>query len=122
MGRYRGDDATGFQSPAQDYVEAVVDLAEMLDLRRPEMYAVRVVGKELRGRGIEDGDILIANAAGEPEPGKVCIAFMHGEAILATLHREGSGWWLGPSSREPVEVQDDVEVWAIVQALVRSPV
>jgi DNA polymerase V len=122
MAGYRGDDTTGFQSPAQDYVESVVDLAALLDLRRPEMYAVRVVGQELRGRGIEDGDILIANAAGAPASGKVCIAFLHGEAILATLHREGDGWWLRPSHKAPVEISDEVEVWAIVKALVRSPI
>lgn len=31
----RGDDTTGFQSPAQDYVEDVVDLTTLPDLRRP---------------------------------------------------------------------------------------
>ena len=70
MIQYRGDQTTGFQSPAQDYVEGVVDLAGMLDLRRPNRYPVRVKGQALRERGIHHGDILIADAAAEPRSGK----------------------------------------------------
>ena len=33
---YRGVETTGFQSPAQDHIEPVIDLAAMLDLRRPQ--------------------------------------------------------------------------------------
>lgn len=38
---YQGDETTGFQSPAQDYVEAVIDLPAILDLRQPGIYPVR---------------------------------------------------------------------------------
>ncbi|MDZ4364890.1 LexA family protein [Brevundimonas sp.] len=119
MGTYQGDDTTGFQSPAQDYIEPVVDLAKLLDLRRPGLYPVRVVGHELRARGIHAGDILIANAAAEPVSGKVCVAFLKGEVMLATLTLRDESWWLKASSGEPVEVADDIEIWAIISALVR---
>lgn len=119
---YKGDETTGFQSPAQDYIEPVVDLARLLDLRRPGLYPVRVIGHELRARGIHHGDILIANAADEPAAGKVCVAFLHGEVILATLIREEESWWLKPAARAPVEVTDEVEVWAIIKSLVRMKV
>ena len=122
MGSYRGDETTGFQSPAQDYVEPAIDLAAILNLREPGIYPVRVVGQELRGRGIHAGDILIANAAADPIPGKVCVAILHGEVILATLIRKDGGWWLAPSVGEPKPVSDDVEVWAIIKALVRLKV
>lgn len=119
MGNYQGDDTTGFQSPAQDYIEPVIDLARILDLRRPGLYPVRVVGQELRARGIHAGDILIANADSEPVDGKVCVALLHGEFILATLIRDGEEWWLRPSLGSPVPVSDDVEICAIIKALVR---
>jgi len=45
-----------------------------MDLRRPSRYPVRVVGDALEVRGIYHGDILVADAAGEPKAGKVCIA------------------------------------------------
>src|SRR3989344_6639169 len=53
---YRGDETTVFQSPAQDHVESVPDLADLLELRRPQRYAVRVKGEGLRKRGIHGGD------------------------------------------------------------------
>ena len=67
MNEYRGDNTTGFQSPAQDYVEPVIDLAAKLELGRPHIYAVRVVGQALAARGILDGDVLVTNAAADPK-------------------------------------------------------
>lgn len=119
---YQGDETTGFQSPAQDYVEGVVDLAALLDLRRPNLYPVRVVGQALKDRGIQHGDILIVDAAATPESGRVCVAMMKGEVILATLRRRGDGWQLRPAEGDPVQVDEDVEVWAIVRSLVRTAV
>jgi DNA polymerase V len=120
MGGYHGDNTTGFQSPAQDYVEDVIDLAAMLDLRRPGCYPVRVTGQALASRGIRDGDILVADAAAEPKPGKVCVAMVGGDVILATLTKRDEEWVLVPSSGIIITIADDVEVWAIVQALVRT--
>lgn len=120
MSTYRGDDTTGFQSPAQDYVEDTVDLAAVLDLRRPGRYPVRVKGQALASRGIRDGDILVADAAADPKPGKVCVAMVGGDVILATLTQKHGQWVLQPSSGAIITVADDVEVWAIVEALVRT--
>lgn len=122
MADYKGDETTGFQSPAQDYIEGVVDLAAILDLRRPGRYPVRVKGQALAARGIRDGDILVADAAAEPRPGVVCVAMVGGDVILATLTRTGASWVLAPSSGPIITVAEDVEVWAIVQALVRTAV
>ena len=119
---YRGDNTTGFQSPAQDYVEDALDLAAALDLRRPGRYPVRVKGQALASRGIRDGDILVADAAAEPRPGVVCVAMVGGDVILATLARRDALWVLEPSSGPIVHIEDDVEVWAIVEALVRTKV
>ncbi|MBI1256536.1 MAG: S24 family peptidase [Chloroflexi bacterium] len=122
MGGYNGDDTTGFQSPAQDYIEGVLDLAAVLDLRRPGRYPVRVKGQALAARGIHDGDILVADAAAEPKSGVVCVAMVGGDVILATLSKRDDVWVLKPSSGALITIADDVEVWAIVQALVRTEV
>lgn len=107
---YRGDETTGFQSPAQDHVEAVPDLAELLELRRPQRYAVRVKGDGLRKRGIHSGDILVVNTDGEPRSGKVCVAFVHGDVVLAILTEKDGEWWLQPSNYAPQPISDDTEV------------
>lgn len=117
---YRGDETTGFQSPAQDYIEGVIDLGAILDLRRPGRYPVRVKGHALAARGIRDGDILITDAAAEPQPGKVCVAMVGGDVLLATLTRTGAGWVLRPGSGPVIAMREDIEIWAIVEALVRT--
>jgi DNA polymerase V len=119
---YQGAETTGFQSPAQDYVEQILDLPEMLDLRQPGMYPVRVMGQAFKSRGIHHGDILIANAAADPAPGKVVIAFVNGTVLLAVLKRKGDEWLLLPAQGEPLPVQEDAEIWAVVSALVRLKV
>jgi DNA polymerase V len=122
MSSYQGDKTTGFQSPAQDFVEPVIDLAARLDLRRPGIYPVRVIGQALTERGIRHGDVLVANAAADPRAGKVCVAFVNADVILATLTLKDGSWWLRPSKREPFRLTDDTEIWAIVEALVRFKV
>ena len=43
---YDGGNTTGFASPAGDSLEGPIDLSEILDLRRPNRYPVRVLGKD----------------------------------------------------------------------------
>ena len=119
---YKGAETTGFQSPAQDHVEAVPDLAELLELRRPQRYAVRVKGEGLRKRGIHGGDILVVNTDAEPRTGKVCVAFLLGDVVLAVLSEKDGQWWLEPANNAAQPVSDDTEVWAMVAALVRTDV
>lgn len=121
MKGYSGDETTGFQSPAQDHIEGTIDLAAMLDLRRPSIYPVRVKGEGLRSRGIRHGDVLVVNAAADPQQGKVCVAILDGDVILATLMLKDGNWWLNTRRCErPIE--GDTEIWAIVEALVRFKV
>lgn len=42
---YDGSNTTGFVSPASDSLEDPIDLSEILDLRRPHRYPVRVKGE-----------------------------------------------------------------------------
>ena len=119
---YDGTNTTGFVSPAGDALEGVVDLSAVLDLRRPHRYAVRAAG-DLPERGIQHGDVLIADTDRPPAAGRVCVAFVHGSSVIATLvRRDGGAWWLRFARRAAVPVDGDVEVWAIVCALVRTRV
>ena len=119
----RGNDRA-FKSPAQDYIEELIDLGRILDLRKPGIYPVRVKGQAMLERGIRDGDILIANTALRPAHGKVAVAILQGSFRLATLeHRARRMVPASPSdAKEALPVSDDAEVWAIVAGLVRETV
>ena len=121
---YNGGNTTGFVSPAGDSLEGPIDLSEVLDLRRPHRYPVRVKGDALAERGIQHGDILIADAAASPKAGRVVIAMIHGDVLVCQLAYRGGQWWLRPSGsdRKPMLVADEAEIWAVVAALVRTEV
>jgi DNA polymerase V len=120
---YNGAETTGFQSPAQDYIETVPDLARLLDLRKPGTYAVRVAGAAYAERGIHDGDILVVNKGGRPSHGKIAVAILQGSLRLATLERREDGWFLKPSgTKEALPVSEDASIWAVVASLVREAV
>ena len=85
---YNGTETTGFQSPAQDHIEHVIDLARLLDLQKPgNLSGAGSPGRPSQERGIRDGDILIANTAARPAHGKVVVAVLQGSFRLATLER-----------------------------------
>jgi DNA polymerase V len=57
-----------------------------------------------------------------PVTGKVCVAFLHGEVVLAILAEKDGEWWLEPSNYAPQPLDGDTEVWAMIAALVRTDV
>lgn len=124
-GGYDGSNTTGFVSPAADALEGPIDLAGLLDLRRPHRYPVRVLGEALRERGIYPGDVLIADTAAPPTHGRVAIVMLHGEVWVAQLAYRAGGWWMRPGCADRPLVAldgDGAEVWAVVAALVRPKV
>lgn len=119
---YDGSNTTGFPSPATIYLEAVIDLAEILDLRRPSRYPVRVMGGSLPARGIAERDILVVDSGLGRAPDRVCIAMTSGEIFLAILKRTGPAWHLVRADGRELELAEDTEVWGVVTAVVRQGV
>ena len=122
---YDGSNTTGFVSPAADALEGPIDLAGLLDLRRPHRYPVRVLGEALVERRILPGDVLIADTATAPTHGRVAIVMLHGEVWIAQLALRGGQWWMRPGRANTPLVAldgDNAEVWAVVAALVRPKV
>lgn len=117
---YDGGNTTGFPSPATIYLEAVIDLAEILDLRRPSRYPVRVVGGSLPSRGIAERDILIVDSAVDRTSGRICVVMTSGEVFLAVLQRTGPTWHLIRANGEEQPTTEDTEVFGIVTSVVRQ--
>lgn len=116
---YRGDQTTGFQSPTQDHIEAMLNLPALLDLRRPVGTPGRVLGQNLAERGIMEGNILVVDAVAHPRLGKVCVIMLEDYVILAVLRRRGREWRLTPNDSESIPVRK-MRRWATLEALVRG--
>ena len=86
--------SAGFPSPADDYVEARIDLNLELIPRPLSTFFMRVSGDAMRGDGIVDGDLLVIDRSVDPRPGMVVVAVHAGAFLLRRLARRGDGLWL----------------------------
>jgi DNA polymerase V len=86
--------SAGFPSPADDYVEARIDLNVELIPRPLSTFFMRVSGDAMRGDGIVDGDLLVIDRSVDPRPGMVVVAVHAGAYLLRRLARRGAELWL----------------------------
>ncbi len=125
MAVYTGGNTTGFASPAGDHLEDTIDLTELLSLRQPSRYPIRVSGDALSGRGIRENDILIADSAQTPAHGRLAIVMIGGDVLVGELAQRGDGWWLvsGLAQGTPeLQITEEAEIWGMVTGLVRAEV
>ncbi|WP_421864258.1 LexA family protein [Motiliproteus sp.] len=77
--------SAGFPSPADDYLEASLDLNSHLIKHPAATFFVRAEGDSMIGRGIYPGDLLIVDRSIKPRHGLVVIAAIHGELTCKIL-------------------------------------
>lgn len=82
--------SAGFPSPAEDHIEAHLDLNELAVKNPPATFFVRAEGDSMRGIGIFDGDTLVVDRSISPKDGRVVIAAIDGE-LLVKIFREYQG-------------------------------
>ncbi|EAB4350060.1 translesion error-prone DNA polymerase V autoproteolytic subunit [Salmonella enterica subsp. enterica serovar Senftenberg] len=75
----------GFPSPAQDYVEAELDLNEYCIQRRGSTYFVRAIGNSMTDIGLHSGDLMIVDKAESARHGDIVIAEIEGEFTVKRL-------------------------------------
>lgn len=69
----------GFPSPADDYIEAPVDISELLVGNAAATFLWRVAGWCMKDAGIHEGDILIVDRSLDPVDGDAVVAVVEGE-------------------------------------------
>lgn len=77
----------GFPSPAQDFVEARLDLNQLIVQRPEATFMLRVQGQSLRDANIHDGDIVVVDRSIEARHGHVVIAEVVGGFTVKILWR-----------------------------------
>lgn len=117
--------AAGFPSPADDYIEAWLDLNSLLISDKPATFFVRVKGESMIEEGIRPGDLLVVDKGMEPQSGDIVIAVIDNELTVKELEISASGRIrLLPANRElqPIELHDGQQlmVWGVVTATVHQ--
>jgi DNA polymerase V len=110
---------TGFPSPADDYVEAPIDLNTVLMPRRSSTFLMRADGDAMRGEGIHHGDLLVVDRSVAPWSGATVVAVHEGCFVLRRLEGRSPQWRLVASdgSRPVIRLNGDdpdLLIWGVV--------
>ncbi|MFB0925477.1 MAG: S24 family peptidase, partial [Vicingaceae bacterium] len=71
--------SAGFPSPADDFLDASIDLNKTLIKNKDATFYGRVKGDSMINGGLSDGDLLIIDKSIEPKNGKIAVCFIDGE-------------------------------------------
>ncbi len=108
----------GFPSPADDYVEDMLDLNQQLVKNPAATFFVRVQGNSMTGAGIFDGDTLVVDRAINPRSGNIVVAVVDGELTVKRLSQRKGIIRLLPENPEfaPIEFSEGQElvIWGVV--------
>lgn len=108
----------GFPSPADDYLEANLDLNKLLIRNPSSTFFARVRGASMQDVGIYDGDILIIDKSLSPSHNSVLICFIDGEFTVKKIQKVNGEMYLMPQNKDfaPIKVnkESDFRLWGVV--------
>jgi DNA polymerase V len=114
----------GFPSPADDHLEATIDLNQHYVRHPAATFFVRVQGTSMIGAGIHSGDMLVVDRSLEAKSGSIVIAVVNGEMTLKRLLLSGDEVWLLPENPEfqPLQILDGMELqlWGVVAHVIHT--
>jgi DNA polymerase V len=116
--------SAGFPSPADDFIEAELDLNQLLIQNKAATFFLRVKGDSMIGAGINDGDIIVCDRSLKPVDGSVLVAVVDGELTVkrlvysngvAELHAENPKY-------SPIRFKEGQELsyWGVVTSSVHT--
>jgi DNA polymerase V len=115
--------SAGFPSPADDFLERPLDLADLLVSDPTATYAIRIRGDSMVGDGIYDGDIAVVDKGLEATHNDIIIARLNDAFTIKRFVQEGGITALLPSNPhyQPLLItqETDFEVWGVVRGVVR---
>lgn len=116
--------SAGFPSPADDYIEAELDLNRYMIRNPADTFMFRVKSDAMIGAGILDRDILIVDRSIGPRHGMIVVALVNGEMTVRRLNRKNGNWVLDPDSKDfqslHIRPGQDLEIWGVVTGMVRK--
>ena len=116
--------SAGFPSPADDYIDRLLDLNELLIKNPPATFFVKVAGDSMTGAGINDGDTLIVDRSIEAANGKIVIAVVNGELTVKRLVKSNNSYRLVAENPNyaPLEINEEsqFEIWGVVTSVIHQ--
>jgi len=88
---------------------------------RHRLFALRVNGQSMEGRGIYEGDFVVADAEMSPSEGDVVVALIDGENTLKTLARQKERFFLkaeNPNHDDLIPIEE-MAIQGVARAVLR---
>lgn len=115
--------SAGFPSPAQDYIDQILDLNELCIKRPAATFFVRVDGDSMIDAGIHPNDILVVDRSIQAEHGDIVIAGIHGELTVKELQLRPCVKLIPRNQAyAPINIPEgaDLELFGVVTNVVRN--
>ena len=114
----------GFPSPADDFIEEMVDLNQVLIRNPAATFLWRVVGDCMIDVKIFPGDVVVVDRSLTPKHRSIVLAIIDSEPTLKRLNRRGGVMVLhNENAKLPtftVAEGTEVSVWGVVTATIRQ--
>lgn len=121
---YSNKVSAGFPSPADDHIEAQLDLNSHLIKSPASTFFVRATGESMKDVGIFPNDILIVDRSINPADGKIIIAVVDGELTVKRLKIKSGALFLMPENKDfkPIVVKElqDFSIWGVVTHVIHT--
>ena len=116
----------GFPSPADDYIEAHLDLNTHLIKHPAATFFVKAEGESMIGANIQSGDLLIVDRSIPPTHGKIVIAAIQGELTVKRLYQQGTILKLLPENPAFPEIEineaSELVIWGVVTHIIHTAI
>jgi DNA polymerase V len=116
--------SAGFPSPADDYIEARLDLNELLVTHKEATFFMWSQGDSMKNANIIDGDLLIVNRAIVPAHCDIVVAVVNAELTIKFLFKKRDVVKLvaANDAYPEITIQPDNEliVWGVVTHVIHS--
>lgn len=114
----------GFPSPADDFIEEMIDLNQVLVQNPTATFLWRVVGDCMVDVKIFPGDVVVVDRSLSPKHRSIVLAIIDGEPTLKRLNRRAGVMVLhNENAKLPAYTIADgmeVSIWGVVTATIRD--
>ncbi len=116
--------ATGFPSPADDFLEEKLDLNKFLNTKPQATFYVRANGNSMIDAGIDTNDLLVVDRSLTAQNGDIVVCVLDGELLVKKIELINNILFLVSANPlfKPVKIDsgNDLKIWGVVSSIVKQ--
>ena len=113
----------GFPSPAQDYIDKVLDMNEHLIKNETATFIVKVASLSMLNAGIEIDDELIVDRSLDAKHGDIVVALIDNDFTVKRLMIDEKGQWLKAENPDYKDIHlldgQELLIWGVVTCIIK---